>query len=160
MKSILRNLKSEDRIFIEEMLVQIPEFDLEDRILAMELVRLVLEQPNQKDYTFLVIVDSDDKPVGFACFGPTPLTKGTFDLYWIAVNPAVSGQGIGTFLLTSVEEQVLKEKGRMLVIETSSAPLYDRTRHFYIRNGYVQSERLQDFYQDGDDRVTYTKRLL
>ena len=160
MNKNLRNFKPEDSIFIDEMLVQIPEFDLEDKNLAIELLRFVIEQPNQKDYIFLVFADSDNRPVGFACYGPTPLTKGTFDLYWIAVNPAYSGQGIGTFLLKTVEERIMKEKGRMLVIETSSDPKYARTRNFYLKNGYVLAECLHDFYQDGEDRVTYTKRLL
>jgi ribosomal protein S18 acetylase RimI-like enzyme len=160
MNTNLRTFNPEDSILIEEMLARIPEFDQEDKNLVIELLRFVIEQPNQKDYIFLVFADSDDRPVGFACYGPTPLTKGTFDLYWIAVNPAYSGQGIGTFLLKTVEERIMKGKDRMLVIETSSDPKYARTRNFYLKNGYVLAECLHDFYQDGEDRVTYTKRLL
>ena len=33
--------------------------------------------------------------VGWVCWGPTPCTLGTFDIYWIGVAPAWQGHGIG-----------------------------------------------------------------
>jgi len=30
---------------------------------------------------------------GYICYGPTPMTDGTYDLYWIASDPRVRGQG-------------------------------------------------------------------
>ncbi len=160
MNSRLRNLKAPDSPLIGQMLSQIPEFNLEDQSLAMELVHIALEQPGQKDYAFIIAASQDDQPRGFACFGPTPLTKGTFDLYWIAVDSSCAGQGIGTMLLKAVEERIEEVKGRMLVIETSSGHMYARTRQFYLKNGYTRVECLPDFYQDGEDRITFAKRFL
>jgi len=39
---------------------------------------------------------------GYACYGPTPLTQGVYDLYWIVVDPQLSGKGFGRYLLEYV----------------------------------------------------------
>src|SRR5205085_12524048 len=55
----------------------------------------------------------------YACFGPTPATDRTFDLYWIAVHPDAQRSGAGAALMDDVERQ-LEARARMIVIETSS----------------------------------------
>ena len=94
MHTTLRNLKAKDCPVLERLLSRISAFEKEDQALAMDLIHEALGHPNQKDYLFLVAVGEDDFPVGYACFGPTPLTDGTFDLYWIAVDPACAGQRV------------------------------------------------------------------
>ena len=39
-----------------------------------------------------------DAVLGYYCIGPTPATEGTFDLYWIAVEPSLHGRGVGSAL--------------------------------------------------------------
>ena len=67
-------------------------------------------------------------------------------------------QGYGRRLLLFVEDEVRARGGRLLVIETSSKESY-RSRGFYERNGYTLAGQLPDFYDEGDDRVIYCKRL-
>ena len=74
----------------------------------------------QPDYSFLGAFTPDDELVGYACFGPTPGTDRTYDLYWIAVDPAAHRAGIGTTLLSEVERRLQGQHARMLVVETSS----------------------------------------
>jgi len=50
--------------------------------------------------------------------------------------------------------------GRLFLIETSSLPIYDPTRRFYLKHGYEQAATIGDFYTDGDDQVIFRKRLL
>ena len=69
--------------------------------------------------------------VGYACWGTSPMTTGTYDLYWIATDPRVQGGGSGRALLEHVEANVRGEGGRMLLIETSSRDDYGKTQHFY-----------------------------
>ena len=38
------------------------------------------------DYEFTGAFE-DERLLGYACTGPTPATEGTFDLYWLAVDP-------------------------------------------------------------------------
>ncbi len=159
MNTSLRDLKTSDLPLLAELLARIDVFDQDDRKVSMELLTIVLEQPAQQDYLCIVASGPGDAPVGYACFGPTPLTEGTFDLYWIAVDPACAGQGIGGRLLRAVEEQVRQRQGRLLILETSSTQCYAQTRQFYLKSGYTLAETIRDFYREGEDRVTYLKRL-
>ena len=44
-------------------------------------------------------------------------------------------------------------------METSSKDLYSPTREFYLSIGYREVSRITDFYDVGDDRVTYAKTV-
>ncbi len=115
--------------------------------------------PSSSDYFFLGAFTPEEELAGFACYGPTPGTDRTYDLYWIAVDPAVQGSGSGTILLNEVERRLKGLNARMLVVETSSRSDYGNTRGFYLQRGYVEAARARDFYAPADDRITYTKRL-
>jgi ribosomal protein S18 acetylase RimI-like enzyme len=96
---------------------------------------------------------------GYACYGATPGTDRTYDLYWIAVHPEHQRSGAGSRLLDEVERRLREREARLLVVETSSRTDYEATRQFYERRGYHEHARLSDFYADADDRVIYAKRL-
>ena len=115
--------------------------------------------PTGSDYTFLGAFTPEDELVGYACYGPTPGTDRTFDLYWIAVDPASQRAGIGTILLDEVERRLQGQHARLLVIETSSRSDYARTRAFYAGRGYADTARVSEFYAPGDDRIILTKRF-
>jgi ribosomal protein S18 acetylase RimI-like enzyme len=101
-----------------------------------------------------------DVLIGYACFGATPATDRTYDLYWIAVHPEAQGSGAGSALLSEIERRLESRPARLLVIETSSREDYEHTRHFYHNRGYHEAARLRDFYAPGDDRVVLSKRLV
>ena len=115
--------------------------------------------PANSDNFFLGAFTPEEELAGFACYGPTPNTDRTFDLYWIAVHPAAQGTGSGTILLNEVERRLKGLNARLVVVETSSRSDYQNTRGFYFRRGYVEAARARDFYAPADDRITYTKRL-
>lgn len=127
---------------------------------AAELIGIYLNKPEQKDYTIYTAVDKNDSAVsGYVCFGPTPATESTFDLYWIAVAPAKQRYGIGKALLNFTERETYKKGGRLMIIETSSREKYAPTQNFYLRNGYTVEARIKDFYAEGDDRLIFTRRF-
>ncbi len=97
--------------------------------------------------------------LGYTCFGPRALTSGTFDLFWIAVDPAIQRGGVGRRLLEATEEAVRKLGGRLLFVETSGLPKYEATRRFYLGTGYTWEATIKDFYAEGDDLVIFTKHL-
>jgi ribosomal protein S18 acetylase RimI-like enzyme len=99
-----------------------------------------------------------EQPVGWVCFGPTPGTEGTFDLYWIVVTPERQRLGIGRVLIRHAEDLMAARGARLVVVETSGLAVYDPTRKFYLSMGYREGARLADFYAPGDDKVTYVKR--
>jgi ribosomal protein S18 acetylase RimI-like enzyme len=96
---------------------------------------------------------------GYACYGATPGTDRTYDLYWIAVHPACQGTGGGTLLLEEVERRLRQREARLLIVETSSREEYAPTRRFYLSRGYEEAARLADYYAPGDARVIFAKRL-
>jgi GNAT superfamily N-acetyltransferase len=110
-------------------------------------------------YFFLGAFTPEDELTGFACYGPTPGTDRTFDLYWIAVHPSAQGTGSGTILLSEVERRLEDTDARLFVVETSSRPEYDPTRAFYRARGWAEAARMRDFYAPSDDRVIFTKRF-
>lgn len=112
----------------------------------------------EADYEFLGAFDSTEL-VGYACFGATPSTDRTYDLYWIAVHPLAQRTGAGAALMSEVERRLAERRARLVVIETSSREDYAPTRRFYAKRGYAEAARLRDFYAPGDDRVVLTKRL-
>lgn len=155
----IRSVQQRDRDQIHALLVETGVFKTEEIDVAMELVDIVLEKPNQQDYEMYCCVDGADAVVGFLCIGPTPITKGTFDLYWIAVKPGVQRHGVGKRLLSFGEEFARSKNGRLLVAETSSQPSYASSRAFYLRNGFTEVASIADYYDVGDDLIIYVKQL-
>jgi len=142
-----------------EILQKTDMFTLAEISVAMELIDTFLFNEEQKDYMAHVAEDDQAEMCGYVCYGPTPATEGTFDIYWIAVAPERQNQGIGTKLLHFVEQEITRQNGRLIVIETSSQSKYAATLSFYQRNRYGLESRIADFYRPGDDRLIYIKHL-
>jgi ribosomal protein S18 acetylase RimI-like enzyme len=82
-----------------------------------------------------------------------------YDLYWIAIDPAVQGKGFGRRLIEYAEGEIVKCGGRMLLIETSSQESYGDTIRFYKKAGYKLVARIKNFYRIGDDKLVFSKEL-
>ena len=156
---MVRPLTSVDRERVMEIIRATRFFLPEEIKVAEELIDIYLSQPDQKDYQIVVAEDENGQVVGYMTYGPTPLTEGTWDLYWIAVSPEVQGRGYGQLLVRYLENEVKKNKGRLVIIETSSQPKYLPTRKFYEKLGYREMARIPDFYRPGDDRVIFGQYL-
>jgi GNAT superfamily N-acetyltransferase len=152
----LRPVGRAQRAPLERLTAATGLFRPDEVAIAVELLDDALT--GDADYRFLGAYAGDDL-VGYACWGPTPGTAGTFDLYWIVVDPARQGEGIGTQLLRAVEDKLTTDHARLIVVETSSRADYAPTRAFYERRGYVPAARLAGYYAPGDDLVIYLKDL-
>jgi len=150
-----------DRERVRDILIATARFTRQEVGWAMELVDLALA--GREDYLAFVLIDPDDEPdgtvQGYALYGPTPMTDGVYDLYWIAVDPKQQGHGFGQLLLKFIENEVRRRAGRMLLIETSSKRSYAPTIRFYQRAGYHEISRIKDFYRIEDDKVVFCKHL-
>jgi ribosomal protein S18 acetylase RimI-like enzyme len=125
---------------------------------AVELVDERLAKGASSGYEFL-FAERDGAMLGYACYGEIACTVGSYDLYWVAVDPALRGQGLGRWLVQQVEQAVGQRRGRRIYAETSSRALYEPTRLFYERCGYTEAARFSDFYAPGDAKVVYEKVL-
>jgi ribosomal protein S18 acetylase RimI-like enzyme len=155
----IRALAHRDREKLHSMLVETRVFTREEIAVAMELIDIVLKDPNQKDYWIDCMANDEEQPMGYVCYGPVPMTQGTFDLYWIVVDPRCRGQGVGSRLLYFLEDVVRERKGRMILIDTSSIPQYEKAQKFYLRHGFQEVARVPDYYHAGNDRITFCKKL-
>jgi GNAT superfamily N-acetyltransferase len=152
---LLRHLTAADRGRIEEISRAVGVFREDEIPVALEVFDGAAA--GSPDYLALG-ADVDGRLAGWICWGPTPCTLGTFDLYWMAVDPAHHGSGIGTALLTAMELH-LPPSARLVVVETAGRSDYAPTRAFYEARGYGAASRIPDFYAPGDDQVVYVKRL-
>ena len=155
----IRLLVRKDKAGLLSLLIKTKAFTSREIDVAMELIDIVLKDKKQKDYTIYCSVNDQDKPVGYICYGLSPMTEGTFDLYWIAVDPGSQGQGVGSSLIGFLEEKVGEMKGRMILAETSSISEYEKTLRFYAHRGFKEVARIPDYYHTGNDRITFCKRL-
>jgi GNAT superfamily N-acetyltransferase len=134
-------------------------FDAAERDLAVELVTETLSRGADSGYQFVFDDDSDDRLSGYTCFGPIPATRSSFDLYWIAVDPKIQGNGLGGKLLRASEGIARDQGATRMYIDTSGREQYAPTRAFYERMGYHQAACLADFYAPGDARVIFARLL-
>jgi ribosomal protein S18 acetylase RimI-like enzyme len=153
----IRPLQQPDRPPLAELLARIETFSPLEVECALELIDLAASGTS-KDYQVLVAV-RDDQVVGYVCYGPTPMTEGTFDLYWIASAPQVRGQGVGAALVSAMEGDIRRRKGRVIRVETSAMEAYGPTRGFYAGMHYREESRFRDFYKVGEDLIILAKRL-
>jgi GNAT superfamily N-acetyltransferase len=164
----LGQLRREHRARLSSILVSTGAFSTDEIGVALELFDAVIPSEVEEsalpqfdagaDYEFVGAFVNDDL-IGYACFGPTPATDGTYDLYWLAVDSAAQGRGAGRALVRWVEQELGRRGARLLVVETSSRADYEDTRSFYMRSGYVEAARVKDFYAPSDDRIIFTTRF-
>jgi ribosomal protein S18 acetylase RimI-like enzyme len=126
---------------------------------AIELLEAVLDPPEGNTYEARVVVDEADLPVCYACFGRTPMTDASFDLYWLVTAASLRGQGHGRHLLSALESELQARAARTLRVETSSLEGQGGALRFYERAGFSLVGRIADFYRPGDDLITLCKRL-
>lgn len=126
---------------------------------AVELIDERLRDSDKSTYRFL-FAELDGVVVGYSCFGEIPCTIGSYDLYWIVVDPTRQGAGIGRRLMLESESVIAGLGGRRIYVETSSTPRYRPTRTFYDRCQYVIAAELPDFYSPGDGKVIFVKADL
>ena len=155
---MIRPLGREDRGPLRDLVVATGVFTDDEVEIALELIDIVLNDPGQKDY-IIRVYEEGGKAAGYYCVGPTPATEGTFDLYWVAVDPALHGRGIGRALDDHACALIRGMSGRLVIAETSSLPRYGPTREFYRRRGYSEVAKIADYYRPGDALVVYGKYL-
>ncbi|KKD36758.1 GNAT family N-acetyltransferase [Limnoraphis robusta] len=107
----------------------------------------------------ICITDDENGLVGVAYCAPERMTNGTWNLLLIAIRPDYQGQGRGSALLRQVEQTLMGRGERVLLVETSGLPSFERTRAFYRKCGYDEEARIRDFYDIGDDKIVYRKML-
>ncbi len=159
MNLVLHKITREDKLGIFNLLKKISQFKEAEIEIAKELIGENLSKGIDSGYHILV-AEVDGVISGYICYGPTPLTESTWDIYWEAVAPECQGCGVGSYLIKEAEKNIRMLGGTQVIIETSSTPDYEKTRNFYNSKGYSQISCILDFYKPGDHMTTYCKKLV
>jgi GNAT superfamily N-acetyltransferase len=154
----LRHLTAADRGRIEEITRAVGLFRKEEIPVALEVFDDAVGVGHRDDPYSALGAECDGILAGWICWGPTPCTLGTYDLYWMAVDPGLQGSGIGTALLQEMERR-LAGIARLIIIETAGRADYAATRAFYEARGYSPAATIPDFYAPGDDQVVFVKSV-
>jgi ribosomal protein S18 acetylase RimI-like enzyme len=96
----IRPMSAADKPALMQILKNTPEFKPYEVTVAEELVDYFLSDGIKSGYN-IQIADDDGEVAGYVCFGETPCTVGTWDIYWIAVSQTRRGKGIGLGMINS-----------------------------------------------------------
>ncbi len=133
-------------------------FTSDEIAIAAELVEERAMNGVRTGYEF-ILAEEGDRLLGYACFGKIDGTEGSFDLYWIAVDPDMQGKNLGRLILERAENAMRLMGAISVYADTSSSDKYKPTRAFYLAMGFHEQARLEDFYRKGDGKVIYEKTL-
>jgi ribosomal protein S18 acetylase RimI-like enzyme len=148
--------RPQDGAELQQLVEAIDQFYPAERVVAAELIDERLSLGEKCGYHF-VFADRGGALIGYTAWGLIPMTRSSYDLYWIAVHPEHQGLGVGQELMRMTEHAVAERGGGRLYVETSARDDYVRTREFYERAGYKATARFDDFYADGDAKIVYCK---
>ena len=154
---MIRSMQRSDRKQLIKILRSTGTFTNEEIDAAVEQMDLYLEIGKKSGYNFVVAENEDLNVVGFMSFGPAPLTRGVYHLYWMAVAPRIQHHGFGREMMLWLVSRLKVLSARRLLVETSSMPKYLPARKFYRSLGFKMVSRLPDFYDTGDDLIFFGK---
>ena len=80
----IRHMQGKDKPTLMTILRNTPEFKPSEIVIAEEVIDSYLKDPANSGYYTLVAEDGSGV-AGYISYGPTPLTDGTWDIYWQAV---------------------------------------------------------------------------
>jgi GNAT superfamily N-acetyltransferase len=143
---------------IREIVISTGFFYDHETEVAVELITERLRKGESTGYHF-VFADVDGVTAAYTCYGHDEMTKSCFDLYWIVTHNDFRGKGIGKKLLEETYKQAKKLGCTMIIAETSGRDHYIPTRAFYDSAGYTLEAVIRDYYDRGDDKCIYVKRL-
>jgi len=153
-KSNIRKVQLQDLTGLKEVL------DSSELFPSEYLDDMIADYFNNKDTAdiWFTCIDNN-KPIAIGYCAPEKLTNGTFNLYAIAVRKELQGQGVGEKMMNFIEKLLIENGNRILIVETSSIDHYTLTRKFYIKLGYRQEAVIKDFWNEGEDKVIFWKKL-
>ena len=152
----MKALETAHRARLADLLAATPEFTADEARVALE----VIDDALAGDPEYRELVDeAGDEIRGYICFGPTPVTRGTWDLYWICVSRSARKHGVGRALVAEMERRIAAERGRLVRVETEGSAAYEPTRAFYEAIRYERLATIRDFYDVGNDLVLFGKYL-
>lgn len=139
--SFLKNIVDDNQMFPSSMLD--------------DMITPFFQEPDQEFW----LTCETDRPIAVAYCAPEEMTEGTWNLLLIAVDISHQGQGVGRAMMDYIEQKLARMKVRILLVETSGVPEFERTRQFYLQCHYTKVATIPEYYSAGDDKVVFWKKL-
>jgi N-acetylglutamate synthase-like GNAT family acetyltransferase len=150
----IRKVTQRDIPALKEVLETLELFPAE---MLDDMISDYLINPESQDIWFTAV--EKDKPISIGYAAPEQLTDGTYNLLALGVHSDIQSKGTGKQMVSYIENE-LREKGqRILIVETSSADAFASSRKFYEDLAYTKEAVIRDFWEEGDDKVVYWKKL-
>ena len=99
------------------------------------------------------------QPVGLCYATPEALADRVWNMLALGVDPDHHRSGVAAALTTALLDHLCGQGARLLIVDTSGAPDYAGARAFYLAQGFAGPVCLPDYWAEGDDRLTFSKRL-
>jgi len=122
-----------------------------------DMISDYLINPESEDIWFTATENNIPISVGFCA--PEKLTAGTYNLYAIGVKSDIHSKGIGSQMMNFIENYLRNRNHRLLVVDTSGKDEFKLTREFYQKLNYTQEAVIHDFWDEGDDKIVFCKKL-
>ena len=116
-----------------------------------------LDNPNSEEIWFTAI--DNEVPISIGYCAPEKLTEGTYNLYAIGVRSDIQASGVGTKMMSFIEQYLKDRQTRVLIVETSGSDDHKLTRNFYEKLNYAKEAVIRDFWSEGEDKIIYWKKL-
>lgn len=147
-------VKKDDLPYLKQVLNTIELFPVE---MLDDMIYDYLNNPESDELWFTETLN--DTPISIGYCAPEKMTNGTYNLYAIGIKSDMQGGGTGKRMMTFIENH-LKEIGvRILIVDTSGTEDFEASRKFYESLSYQKEAVIRDFWDEGDDKVTYWKKL-
>ncbi len=152
----IRPVAKKDVPSIKRIMRETIEFSKDDQTTCAECLDAYFA--HEPFYAF-ACAEENNKLLGFICYDKASIAKNVYELYWIVVAEKARGKGIARMLDDYFVKAAKRRGARILFTETESAVQYAKARCFYKSCGYKEMARVKDFYDDGNDKIIYGKRL-
>ena len=153
----LREYVASDREAAVEAIVDSTLFDSEDADFLRGVFDGHLEAGSESR---CLVATVDDRVTGVVYARPEEAADRVWDLTMIGVRAAAQGDGIGRALMRRVEEDLVDDGQRLMLVRTSGTDRFAPTRTFYRRLGYDEVARIPDYWTAGDDLVVFARALV
>jgi ribosomal protein S18 acetylase RimI-like enzyme len=122
-----------------------------------EMIADYFNNADTQDIWFTYI--DNNLPVAIGYCVPEKLTSGTYNLLAIGVSKSSQRKGVAVEMMNYIEQLLRQKDGRILIVETSSDDAQIGARKLYEKIGYVQEAVIRDFWNDGEDKIVFWKKL-
>ncbi len=153
----IRSLRPSDRLPLQGVLGSDRTFTADEIAVALELIDDALNRDNS-DY-WIRVAEVDGEVAGYICYGPTPMTASTYDLYWIVIHANARGRRVASQLIRAMEHDLGQRGVTGIRVETSVKESHEAARRLYASLGYPIAARFSHFYAEDDDLIVYYKEF-